>query len=245
MENTDQSLIRETLAGNTQAFGKLVLAYQDFIYGCALRLQVVNILSDCLESQVHSYLEDAGRSSDFDIDLELCRPKLMNFLGSWYIKTGNSCKALECFRLSTVSVMEQSPSKQNLFYIRRFLSMLIDDERFEEAWTYLGRVNAEDAKDDPQMRVLFANIAIPLGMFDDAMYALNRRPTYISNQTFSCDFSQARKELYRRMQISHWMEKSLHNMIKAASVDPRRTKKLIQYVNENDLQNSILNQVWL
>ena len=38
MENTDQSLIRETLAGNTQAFGKLVLAYQDFIFTVAMRV---------------------------------------------------------------------------------------------------------------------------------------------------------------------------------------------------------------
>ena len=38
MENTDQELIRETLAGNSQAFGKLVLAYQDFIFTVALRV---------------------------------------------------------------------------------------------------------------------------------------------------------------------------------------------------------------
>ncbi|PQB03854.1 RNA polymerase sigma factor [Aureitalea marina] len=38
MENTDQDLIRETLSGNSQAFGKLVLAYQDFIFTVALRV---------------------------------------------------------------------------------------------------------------------------------------------------------------------------------------------------------------
>lgn len=38
MSNTDQYWIDQTLAGNTQAFGHLVKAYQDFIYTIALRV---------------------------------------------------------------------------------------------------------------------------------------------------------------------------------------------------------------
>ena len=63
MSRTDQELIRETLEGQTESYGELVLRYQDRLFNSLLR--VVKTRDDALDASQDAFLQAYQKLDSF------------------------------------------------------------------------------------------------------------------------------------------------------------------------------------